>query len=470
MAIPNDSLALAFEEVEPNVADVALRDPSMVEIALLQQNTQHSVALAFKERYDGYLLFDHNSNNWLEWTGQYWAVEKLGRVMHYCRELSAMVGEKASQRRAFVEGVERFCRDEPIFASNSNLFDLDRYAFNCPDGTYNLLTGAREDHSQKDLITNIAGCSPKDTYGKRFPVFLEQITCGDKELENFLQVALGACLSGALENNWLMFWIGDGRNGKNTLGDAVMRVMGTYARKIPSSALMKSKHEGHPTEIANLKGCRLAVASEVEQSSFFSESRINELTGDAMLSARFMRGNFFEFERTFKFLIYGNHRPRLNSVTDALRERIKMVRFSASFTGRDGNPPPDPDLAETLRKEDGNILRWLIEGHIAWIKNGKKLPQSTAVDKEIQEYISSQSTVDNWINECLDAETIRECFDKASYLYKHYKVWKEDRNEHPLSLVLWADVMVKRFERQERNNGNYYSARLKAHERPRVIT
>ena len=147
-----------------------------------------------------------------------------------------------------------------------------------------------------------------------------------------------------------------------------------------------------------------------------------------------------------------------------------MVRFNASFTGRDGNPAPDPDLASNLEKEDGNILRWLIDGHLAWIKNGKKLPQSAAVNNEIQEYMDSQSTVDNWIDECLDPETIREYFDKASVLYEHYKKWKEERSEQPYSMVAWADSMVKRLSKDVRKEGNYYSARLKPHERAKAIT
>lgn len=437
------------------------------ERALIQANTEHTVALAFRERYEDRLIFDHNSKTWLEWTGQFWAADKTGKALDYCRKIAASVGDKATQRSSFMEGVERLSRVDRVFASNSNLFDLDNYLLNCPDGTYDLRSGERYDHDPRDLITNITSCSPIAGYGERFPKFLGEITRGDVGMEKFLQVALGACLSGALESAWLMFWIGNGRNGKNTLGDAVMRIMGTYARKIPASTLMMKKNEGHPTEIAFLKGCRLAIASEVDQSAFWSEARINELTGDARLTARVMRGDPFEFEKTFKLLIYGNHRPKLNSITDALKDRIKMVRFGADFTGRDGNPPPDPELPKSLRSEDGHILQWLIDGHTLWVNNGKRLPKCAAVEAEIADYMESQATPDNWMDECLDPERpiMKAEWATVPELYKHYARWKQERNEHTVSQSNWHEAMVRRKHvRDKTKKGNCYNVRLKPDE------
>ena len=79
-----------------------------------------------------------------------------------------------------------------------------------------------------------------------------------------------------------------------------MYVIGDYGRKIPASTLMAKSYEAHPTEIANLQGARLAVSSEVADGDHWNEARINELTGDEVLSARYMRGDFFSFSRTHK--------------------------------------------------------------------------------------------------------------------------------------------------------------------------
>lgn len=423
-----------------------------VERVLAEKGTEHSVALAFADRYKDLLKFDHKSNVWLHWTGTYWAVESTGLVSHYCRDMAAQIGNKTAERSSFVRGVESFCKNDPTFATTITEFDRDNYLFNCPDATYDLRTGESRPHDPKDLISNISHCSPakKAGYGKRFPIFLDEITKGDKHLQEYLQVALGACLSGAVENHWLMFWIGNGRNGKNTLGDAVMRIMGSYARKIPSSTLMKTKFDSHPTEIANLKGCRLAIASEVESGAFWSESRINELTGDVVISARFMRGDLFEFKRTFKLLIYGNHRPRLSTITEATKNRLQLVRFKAEFTG----DKLDPNLPSALKKEDGYILKWLIDGHIKWMNNDKKLPYCKAIVDEVGDYIDDQSTPLNWINLNLKASSTN--WEPASGLYKNYKDWKLLRGEHPQTETQWGEEMSKQFEKKRTKHGNAY--------------
>ena len=151
-----------------------------------------------------------------------------------------------------------------------------------------------------------------------------EITDGDRELELFIQSALGACLSGATEDHWLLFFTGGGRNGKNTLGDAVQRVLGDYATTVPSETLM-ARHQEHKTEMMNLKGRRLVTSSEVEDGAFWAESKINSVTGDAILSGRYMRQDYVEFPRTHKHLIYGNSRPQLRNITQALRSRLKIV-------------------------------------------------------------------------------------------------------------------------------------------------
>ncbi len=427
------------------------------ERVLLTFGTEHSVALAFSERFNGNLKFDHHSNKWLMWDGKRWLHDSTGLVAHYCRLMATELKEKITQRSSFISGVEKLCKKDPIFSITSSVFDQDNYLFNCPKGTIDLTTGEMLKHDQQDLITNIASCSPIPGYGDRFPQFLDEITCKDYELQIFLQTALGACLSGGIEDHWLMFWIGAGRNGKNTLGDAVMRVMGSYARKIPSSTLVKSRFEGHPTEIANLKGCRLAVASEVDASAFWSEARINELTGDAKLTARYMRGDFFEFDRTFKLLVYGNHRPRLNSITPAMKSRLKMVRFAADFSGNDAKA--DPDLPAKLKAEDSYILTWLIDGHLLWIKNGKKLPKIKAVEDEVADYMSNQATPENWMDECLISNQ-PGIWTKSSILFFNYTYWKRERNEHAVSQSVWSEAMQKRYARVRKMDGWKYETSL----------
>ena len=283
--------------------------------------------------------------------------------------------------------------------------------------------------------------------GSVFRKFMMEITGGDRELVEFLQVSLGACLSGALEDHWMMFWIGEGRNGKNALGDLVEELMGDYALKIPASTLMAKAFEGHSAEVAQLQGARIAMSSEINDGDFWHESRIKELSGDATIRARFMRENFFTFRRTHKHLVYGNHRPQLRSVGDALKSRIKIVPFKVQFTG----DREDKSLPGRLRRELGFVLQWLIDGHSKWMAAGKKLPACAAVEAESADYFASQSTPEMWVAERCeilpgDDRTARQ-LPGSTELYRDYSEWKKARGEQPVSQTRWAQGVMKRFDR-----------------------
>jgi putative DNA primase/helicase len=268
----------------------------------------------------------------------------------------------------------------------------------------------------------------------------------------FHQVSLGACLSGAVEDHWLLFWYGVPRAGKNTLGELVEALMGDYARTIPTSTLMSKKFESHPTEMANLQGIRLATSSELSDGDHWNEALVKKLTGDATLSARWIGGNFFEFERTFKLLVYGNYRPQLRSADEALRARLKIVPFNVSFLGRE-----DKGLAGRLQAEMSYVLQWLIDGHQQWLEAGKKLPECAAVDAEISHYFEGQSTPKMWLRECCEILTKEDRqnlqLPTVTQCYRNYKSWKEARGESPLSQTRWQPEALSGLETVKTNRG-----------------
>jgi putative DNA primase/helicase len=269
-------------------------------------------------------------------------------------------------------------------------------------------------------------------------------------------------LSGARNDHWLLFWIGTGRNGKNTLGELFEWILGDYAKTIPTETLMASKNERHLTELANLRGLRAAISSEVPEGAHWNEARIKQVTGDARLSARYMRQDLFEFPRTHKHLIYGNHRPQLRVVDEAIRARFHVVPFRAQFTDELGNR--DPHLPEKLRAEAPAILAWLIDGHLHWLEDGR-LKKCEAVRRETEDYLNSQSTVDLWIAERCELlqndDRPTGTLDKGSTLYTDFKGWKEARGEQPMSQTRWGEWMGERFGKVMSNGTRYRGIRLR---------
>lgn len=431
---------------------------------MLQVGTQDAVAKAFALQAAGKMLFNHTRGKWLEWEGARWQIERTEKAFDYARDLARTVnyeGKSSMGSASFCAGVEQFAQSDRALAAEGTEFDRDNYLLNTPGGTFDLRTNTMRPHDPEDRLTMCAAVTPSAEGGAAFDKFMGEITMGDRELAEFLQVSLGACLSGAVESHWMLFWIGHGRNGKNTLGDLVQDAMGDYARKVPTSTLMAKAHEGHPTEIANLQGIRLALSSEINDGEHWNEARINEVTGDATLSARFMRGDLFTFQRTHKHLIYGNHRPQLRTVGTAIKSRIKIVPFRASFLGRE-----DSDLPRRLRENLGYVLAWLIEGHRKWLAAGKRLPQCPAVDAESADYFAAQSTVDMWLAERVQVLAPDDrnvlALPKGSELYRDYAEWKKDRGESPVSMTRWAESL-RGFEKVKSSGVRYRGLMLIPH-------
>jgi len=120
-------------------------------------------------------------------------------------------------------------------------------------------------------------------------------------------------------------------------------------------------HCNNPHPLARTKraaGARFVTAIETEKNRRWAEARISALTGGEEISARYMRGDFFDFKPSFKLFFAGNHKPRLHTVNEAMRRRLHMIPFSVTIPRAER----DPDLPEKLRDEWPGILGWAIEG------------------------------------------------------------------------------------------------------------
>lgn len=421
---------------------------------MMQLGTQDSIAAAFATLYTGKLKFDHSRKKWHVWDGTRWKADDQKRVfdliVNLCREKNRE-GKSSMGSASFAHGVEDIASSRQSLATSGTEWDRDNYLLNTPAGTIDLRTGKIRPHDSADMITKCTLAVPDAVGdGAAFRKFMTEITAGDGELIKFHQVSLGAILSGAVEDHWMLFWTGAGRNGKNTLGELVYDAMGDYAKKIEASTLMSKKFKAHSEEIADLHGSRLAISSELNDGDHWDEARINEVTGDATLSARHLYGNRFQFVRSHKHLVYANYKPQLRSVSDAIRTRLKIIPFKVSFKGRE-----DKDLPARLRGEMGYVLQWLIEGHREWMAAGKKLPKSLIVDAESCEYFEKQSTPQMWLKECceishdvpdLHLPTVME-------LYGSYKNWKSSRGELAVNKVRWEEQALQGFQKINTRKG-----------------
>jgi putative DNA primase/helicase len=443
-------------------------------VATTHPFTHTGLADGFAARYGDDLRYVTNLGKWFQWDGCRWRRDDGRNALDLFSAIArSQVAEVDSAAmlvpakvlglrrellsRGYREGGESIARTMPRFTVSVTALDAHSYLLNTPDGTIDLRTGKSRPHRREDLLTKCTAVAPADTgiEDTRFEKFLIEITSGDKKLIEYLRVGLGACLIGANADgisgdHWLLFLVGVGRNGKTTLMELVLKLMGDYAKVVAGDLLMATAHgdSRHPTEIANLLGVRLALCSEVEEGARWAENKLKLLTGDGELSARFMRQDAFEFPKTHHLVICGNHRPLITNVDVAIKSRLHIVPFKVCFAGRE-----DAGLPAALQAEAPQVLRWLISGATDYFK-ARKLDRCEAVEKESEDYFTSQATFDLWLSERTKLDSDVRCLIKD--LYSDYRAWKEERGEGVTSQTRWGEEMGRRFERVSATPGRMY--------------
>ncbi len=314
--------------------------------------------------------------------------------------------------------------------------------------TVELETGIDRPPNPLDYCTKIAGCAvaPEGTPCPMWMRFLEKVTDGNADLIGFLRRFLGYCMTGHVHEQVLVFLFGTGGNGKGVFVSTVTGIFGDYAEVAPMEMFLASHVDRHPTEIARLKGVRLVVAHETQKGRRWDEAKIKNLTGGDTLTGRFMRGDFFDFKPTHKFMISGNHKPSFRTVDEAIRRRFLLVPFTVHIPDAD----KDPRLVDKLEAEWPAILRWIVDGCLEWQRDGLMVPD--VVRKATEDYLADQDTVAQWAAEWIRPDP--NAFATTRALFASWKQWCEARNLAAGTETAFADTLKDRgYEHDRRKIG-----------------
>jgi putative DNA primase/helicase len=290
------------------------------------------------------------------------------------------------------------------------------------DATYDLRTGIGRLPNPLDYISKKTTCAaaPPGTPHPLWDVFLERITDENIELQKFLQRYIGYCCTGCTHEHVFVFAYGTGANGKGTFINTIVSIFGSYATVADMNTFLVTRNERHPTDLAKLRGARLVVAQETQKGRSWDETKIKALTGGDKITARFMRGDFFDYTPNFKLFIVGNHKPRLGNVDEAIRRRMLIVPFTVQI------PPEerDPRLQEKLKAGWPAILRWCIDGCLEWQRIGLAPP--AIVRNATHEYFEDQDIIAQWMEDCITCKA--DAFTLSSVLFGSWKGWCEGRS------------------------------------------
>jgi putative DNA primase/helicase len=295
----------------------------------------------------------------------------------------------------------------PSVRLSVNQLDDDRgkFVLNTPSGIVDLRTGVLSPHNPSALITRITNTryNPEATC----PFWLSTLQLifeEELELVEYMQRALGYTLTGSTAEQCIFLcWGEQGNNGKSTVLETVMSLLGTYAQmsdiKVITSADMDNRVS---SSLAKLRGTRAVFMNEAEDNQRFSEALIKQLTGGDTLQACKKFKEPFEYKPAFKLWIRTNEKPQIRGTSDAIWRRIKLIPFNRSI-------PVSLRLSrdivdDKLKEEHEGILNWLIQGAMKWCAEG--MENTKIINASVQEYRSEMDVINQFIDECVVIKTL----------------------------------------------------------------
>lgn len=379
---------------------------------------------------------------------------------------------KASLATAKLKAMVESAQSEPGIPVLPENLDTNPWLLNCANGTLDLKTGTRQPHRRVDLLTlciNVA-YGPETTCPtwKRFlwRIMGGTVTPDDpdmsigelearqqaderaKALIGFLQRAIGYSLAGDTSEQGLFIFWGSGANGKSTLVNTLLTLLGPYAMKATAELLMVSKSDRHPTERADLFGKRFVAAIETAEGGRLNEVFVKEATGGDPIRARRMREDFWQFDPTHKIFLATNHKPVIRGTDYAIWRRIKLVPFTVAIPDAE----QDKQLPAKLHAELPGILAWAVQGCLVWQRDGLGTPD--AVTEATAGYRQEMDVLGAFLAECCVIGDYAQV--KASDLYAAYTAWCTTNGEHALVQRNFGIQLSERGLERYTNNGSWW--------------
>ena len=342
---------------------------------------------------------------------------------------------------------------KPMLAIDLSELDKDDMLLNTPNATYNLRNGLRDyhEHDPKDYITKITTVSPGDEGLGLWKETLATFFCNDQELIDYVQEIIGMTAIGKVYQEHMIIAYGGGANGKSTFWNTIARVLGSYSGKLSADALTMNNKRNVSPELAELKGKRLVIASEMAEGMRLNTAVVKQITSTDEIQAEKKYKDPFHFVPSHTLVLYTNHLPKVGANDDGTWRRLVVIPFNAKISGRSDIK----NFADYLYDNAGPaILSWIIEGAEKAIKANFKTSVPKAVTNSVKSYREANDWLGHFINEsCVVGEKLSE---KSGELYSKYRAYCLQNLEYTRSTTdFYAALNQAGYERKRTNKGNF---------------
>ena len=304
-----------------------------------------------------------------------------------------------------------------------------------------------------DMLSRLAGATydPSATC-PLWMTFLEQITVGDTDLADFLQLAVGYTLYGHTNEQVMFILIGSGGNGKGVFTRIIYLILGEFSAVMQSNLLKPgaiSANNPSPA-LMQLNGKRFWAGSEVPRGMVLDEGLTKQLTGGDLISSRGLYADQVEFLPVGKLWLSVNDMPRVRHDDQGMWRRIVAIPFKAVFKGT----KRDNSLEDKLKAELPGILNWALEGARKYQEKGK-LGRPKASRMLLASLLRDADTVGVWIGSCCLEDDGGKLQSKAAY-DSYVEAMKREKSTALSQKEFKADLERRGYTHKSSGHFNYH--------------
>lgn len=384
------------------------------------------------------------------------------------------------ESKALISTAVRVASSDELGVSRQT-WDSIPHLLHCVNGAVDLETGVLHPHDSSRMNWSLARAVFDPTLQGRDPVSalglhtlspawaqMLGLVTQDEELQRYLQLAFGVSCFGDNRAKAMFILHGIANNGKTTLLNAVMAALGVSDRTYPLSGAgeyaaavdklvlceAKGSNEQHPAGLAAALLCRMIVMSrEYTSADRLRLEVVKAITGNEVISARFMRQDFFQLQARCTPWMATNEEVQLGAFDESIRTRIKPIELEGEIPPSHRRPISAVSGELATPDERTGLLTWLVLGARAAAEGQPALDrlEPAKVRESLSNMVFDQNTVLGWMDARAIALASGERPDllgqfaqrlivgtSVQILFHDYTMWAQAKGQVPVQQVAFT--------------------------------
>ena len=264
---------------------------------------------------------------------------------------------------------------------------------------------------------------------------MARVTENDSEIEDLIYEMIGYCLipTSKFQKSFILY--GDGSNGKSTLLDAVISLLGDY-----NVSSLSFKEINHNFKLAEITDKLANIGDDISDEYITDSSIFKKLVTGEEITVEKKHEHPYKIRNTATLIFATNNLPNMQDKSNGMIRRLCIVPFNATITKKD--PDFDPFIIDKLTTDEAKsyILNKALFGLERVFLN-----QGFTIPKKVEEIMDDYYREVNNVIQYLEGKEAGDLIGKtAKDLFNDYAFWCSNQNQQAYKLRRFNTEIRKR--------------------------